>query len=432
MAKSRDIADVVRAGGEGLEDALRGATRMDPPSLATLPDQEEVPDPAVQALLVTDKAGFPRPIYSNAVQIVERDHRWDGLRLNELGPIAELDGHPIQEARLLNDLSVWITRVYGVHFGPATLSPVVAGVIAKRPYNPVKSYLSALKWDETPRLDLVASSVLGAEDTQLNRRMVRRFFIGAVARAMKPGCKLDTALILVGPQGTYKSTFFRVMFGQWFSDSPIPIGNKDAFIQLAACWGYEAAEMESLNRSTAEAVKQFMSASSDTFRGVFERHARPRPRQSVLVGSTNRASFLSDDTGSRRFWPITIPGMINIDLAREWRDQLWAEAVLWHEGGEQWHLTAEEDAEREGQAVAYGEDDAWEPAIREYLLLRGGTVKIPEMLVEAVKLPLDRQDWRSGRRAGAILRKLGWERLAQPRLKTDTGEITRPVVWGKR
>ena len=50
------------------------------------------------------------------------------------------------------------------------------------------------------------------------RAVTRKAFTAAVARAMEPGCKYDTMLILSGPQGIGKSTLLDRMSKGWFND----------------------------------------------------------------------------------------------------------------------------------------------------------------------------------------------------------------------
>ena len=51
--------------------------------------------------------------------------------------------------------------------------------------------------------------LFGAEDTERNRWAGRYIPIGAIQRTFDPGCKLDEILVLVGEQGSGKSTYVR-------------------------------------------------------------------------------------------------------------------------------------------------------------------------------------------------------------------------------
>lgn len=72
-------------------------------------------------------------------------------------------------------------------------------------FHPVRDYLRSLKWDGTERLNHWMHLTLGAPDTPFVRAVGRKTLIAAVARAFKPGCKVDTVLVLEGPQGNVSS-----------------------------------------------------------------------------------------------------------------------------------------------------------------------------------------------------------------------------------
>src|SRR3990167_10957807 len=100
------------------------------------------------------------------------------------------------------------------------------------------------------RIKGLIGTAICAQNNNLNRSLVRRLLIAMVARAMKPGCKLDTVLVLVGLQGIGKSTLFRILASPaFFVDSPIDIDKKDALEQLRHAWLIEWAELESLFRA---------------------------------------------------------------------------------------------------------------------------------------------------------------------------------------
>lgn len=72
--------------------------------------------------------------------------------------------------------------------------------------NPVTDWLDALQWDGAARLDRWLVDYMGAKPEAWCELIGPKFIIGMVARAYQPGCKMDNALVLEGPQGIAKST----------------------------------------------------------------------------------------------------------------------------------------------------------------------------------------------------------------------------------
>jgi putative DNA primase/helicase len=348
--------------------------------------------------------------------------------MSALGGGIEWQGRPVSEGQITADLSVWLAAQYQIDLQPHLLYRAAEQVARERVYSPVVEYLRGLCWDGEPRVGRVLREVLGVEATALHEAYLGCTLKAAVARAIEPGCKADTALVLIGGQGAGKSTFFRVLFGSsWFGDSPIPIGSKDAAIQLQRCWGYEAAEMESLTRRSAEEVKQFMSTSRDLVRLPYQRQAEFVPRHSVLVGTVNRGQFLTDDTGSRRFWPVVVPGRIDVARLEGLREQLWAEAVVNYNESRVWWLSEPREAERVEAAAQHMDLDLWEDVVRAWLdapaqgMLK--SVVLSDVLHLAVGMPVQVQDDRAKRRVGAVMQRLGWG----PRTIREGGAVRR--VW---
>jgi predicted P-loop ATPase len=276
-------------------------------------------------------------------------------------------------------------------------------------FHPVRDYLNAQHWDGEPRIDLFARDILGAPDTAYARAVTRATFIAAVARPMDPGCKVDTVLSLEGLQGNLKSTGIDILFRPWFADTLSPIGTKDANQELAGVWCIELSELAALKNQKIETTKSFITRRMDRYRPAYGRVVADFPRQCIFIATTNAETYLRDETGGRRFWPVRC-GRLNIDLLTATRDQLWAEALAIYLSGEPWWLTdtALVEAAEEEQADRF-DLDPWEAKIREHLKVQSET-SVEELLTSPLGVDCCRQTKADAPRVGRILRHMGWRR----------------------
>jgi len=277
--------------------------------------------------------------------------------------------------------------------------------------HPVRDYLESLVWDGEPRLDHWLEDLAGVPDSPLTRAMARRFLTAAVARIYHPGCKVDHALILEGPQNLGKSTLLNVLFEPWYSDDIDVLGSKDAGLQVRGVWGLEIAELSSVHRSEVERVKAFMTRREDRFRPPYGRRVQTWPRQLVFVGSTNRTEYLIDETGGRRFWGVACSA-IDLDLTAARKDQLWAEAARAYHAKEKWWLDSEEllHSAAEAQETRF-QADAWEEdivaALEPYNWQSRGEITVSRVL-EAIRVETARRDRAAQMRVAACLKRMGY------------------------
>jgi predicted P-loop ATPase len=159
---------------------------------------------------------------------------------------------------------------------------------------------------------------------------------------MCPGIQADHLLLLLGSQGSGKSSGLRALFStEFFSDRLSPLGSKDSYVELQGVWCIELSELSAMRRSEIEATKSFLTARVDHVRLPYARRAQALPRQCVFCGTSNDENPFSDPTGSRRFWPVRTRKIDIPALIRD-RDQLWAEALALFEAGEKWWLESPE------------------------------------------------------------------------------------------
>ena len=235
----------------------------------------------------------------------------------------------------------------------------------------LRDYLAALVWDGVQRIDTLLIDYFGAEDNRYVREAVRKTLVGAVARIFSPGIKFDTMLILAGPQGIGKSTFFRFLGAGWYSDSLCTFEGKDAAELLQGYWIIEAGELTGMTKSEMNTVKQFLSKGDDVYRAAYGRRTEKHLRQCIIVGTTNETEFLKDYTGNRRFWPVDLTGAGH--RKNIWKElpsevsQIWAEAVALYRLGEPLILSRDAERMAEHAQEEHREASYSEGAIIEFL-----------------------------------------------------------------
>ena len=257
---------------------------------------------------------------------------------------------------------VWFETEWGMSLSPKDANDALVKAAYSQKVHPVRDYIAAVTWDGVSRIDNLLTRYLGVEDTLLNRTYIRRHLIGAVARIMEPGCKMDTILVLCGPQGIGKSTFVSTLSAGWFSSNVLlsHLADKDTLAILNKSWHVEIEELAGLGKAAVESVKKFLSTREDEYRSPYDIRTAEVPRQNVFWGTTNEQELLRDPTGSRRFWSVICSkGMTpaeRVSLDEE-REQIWAEAAAAYAAGERWWLdpTNPDDAALVGEKAAADE-----------------------------------------------------------------------------
>jgi predicted P-loop ATPase len=318
-------------------------------------------------------------------------------------PVQDNDVGQVQE---------WLQRHELRRIGRDTVHQAVDLHAAENAFHPVQDYLNSLRWDRTERLSSWLHVYMGAEQNAYTAAIGLMFLIAMVARVFKPGCKADYVIILEGLQGALKSTMAAILGGRWFSDSLPDIGSDAVRLaqHLRGKWLIELSELSAMSRAEVEGIKAFITRCEEQFTPKYGRREVKEPRQCVFLGSTNKATYLKDETGGRRFWPVKVETLDTTGLARD-RDQLFAEAVHLFRAGARWWPDAAFEAEyiRPQQAARY-EADAWEQAISEWL----GEGQVDVTVLKVARLALSIETPKLGtadqRRITAAMEQVGWMR----------------------
>jgi hypothetical protein len=328
--------------------------------------------------------------------------------------------------------------------GKELVADAVLTVARARQYHPIRDDLARLRHDGKTRLDSWLVRYAKADDSPYVRAVGRKFLIQMVARIMQPGCKADHTLVMIGAQRAGKSSLCRILAGpKYFTDTlPSISGGRDVMEHLQGVWVVELSELAPARKSEAEDLKAFLTSAVDRFRVAYGKRTEAFPRQCVFIGTTNDEEFLRDATGGRRFWPVHV-GEIDLAAFEADRDQLLAEAVAAYHAGEPWWLDPAFEAEhaRPMQEAARVKD-SWAEPIAEWLggmdFDQDGTAKprtevtLSDVLVAALGIPTGQHTMPVQKRAGDVLRGLGWAKVKtmgrmvwrMPGLPKFTGGLT--------
>lgn len=288
---------------------------------------------------------------ANLYSILRHSPEWRGcIRFDDVEKELRIEGSPLGEdvsaETLDSEVAVWLSKSHwgdcGLHPAPALVREVLLLVAQKNRFDPLRDYLSSLEWDGTPRLEAFFVRYFGAEDTEYVRAVSSKWLLSAVARALNPGCKMDTVLVLEGPQGIGKSRAFSLLGERWFTDTPVNTRDKDSRLLAARAWMVELSESTIFASVENEELKAFFSSSVDLIRPPFGKTHQAYRRRAVFCGTTNASQYLRrDTTGARRFWPVACRE-VDLEALRRDRSQLLAEAVARYNAGEEWWLSREE------------------------------------------------------------------------------------------
>ena len=390
-----------------------------------------------------DKGGM-RPALSNVLVVMAHDPPLAGmLAYNEFTwqPLIMRSPPPAEEGGLLlpgpyprpwgaEDVSLvqaYLQRLWCEKITRQTTEDAMLTEACVRRFHPVRDWLATLKWDGRPTIDHWLHKAFGCPNDAYHAAIGAKFLIAAARRVRQPGCKFDYLPVLEGGQGIGKSSAVRALFGErWYSDAiPEELSSKDSALALDGIWGLEFAEIQHLIRNEVEVIKAFLSRSTDRYRPPYGRSYVNRPRQGVLIGTTNADDYLRDTSGNRRIWPVKCE-WVDVAWVVEMRDHLWAEAAHREALGEDLWLSddAVKDAAQSVQSDRMSED-VWTDPVRDWINSHID-VRIPDILSSALNIPKDRQGKREEMRVSAILTVDGWVKHIE-RSKANGNKATR--VW---
>lgn len=328
---------------------------------------------------------------------------------------AEADANEFRPFRD-TDYTVLRIRLGGIGFQPVSremIRDAVHLVAHENRFDSAIDWIKALSHDGKARAERFFIDYCMVEDTPYARACGLYLWSALAGRCYVPGTKVDMVPVLIGGQGMRKSTGIAAIAPDNDYFKTISLSERDADLsrKMRRCLVAEIDEMRGLNTGDEEAIKSFITRTHEEWTPKYQEYETKFPRRLVMIGSTNKDELFSDDTGNRRYLPLTVQSRIDTDAIDRDRDQLWAEGLkLFLKYGVDY---------QKAEALAVAEhkkhmvQEPWEPLILDWLassdmddMTTHGAkpFTMSDVLSSAIGMPKGQQDRRAQMRAGKVLK----------------------------
>lgn len=223
----------------------------------------------------------------------------------------------------------------GLNISQAEIREAVRSISDLARFNPVQDWLKEARAAYNGE-DMIGKlygrlHLSAGQNEALCKTLFRKWLISAARLAFNDEGTRGASgiLILCGDQGIGKTRFVQslVPFPEWVKDGvAVDPAQKDDVLRVLKYWIVELGEIgQTLRREKRDRLKAFFTSPIDSIRRPYGRTTEEIPRRTAFIGTVNLEldnGFLTDSTGSRRFWPIRVDSIedapADFDLVQLW------------------------------------------------------------------------------------------------------------------
>ena len=183
-------------------------------------------------------------------------------------------------------------------------------------YNPFAFYLERLPpWNgDLDHILGLSMSVMvkgGTDEQFLFAEYLKKWLVGMVAAWVNPQVVNNVILVLIGPQGAYKTTWFNYLLPPelrryFYTKTNASRMTKDDLLVLAQYGLVCCEELDTMRPAELNQLKAAVTMLSVDERAAYARYHEHRPHIASFCGTGNSLQFLSDPTGNRRWLPFEV------------------------------------------------------------------------------------------------------------------------------
>ena len=182
-------------------------------------------------------------------------------------------------------------------------------------YHPFLYYLEHLpKWDGQDHIlgMSVSVTVKGEIEEQMRfAEYLKKWLVGMVAGWIDPEVVNNVILVLIGEQGSYKTTWFNYLLppqltSYFYTKTNANRMGRDDLLTLAQYGLVCCEELDTMKPSELNQLKAAVTMPSIDERAAYAHFHEHRKHIASFCGTGNNPQFLSDPTGSRRWLPFEV------------------------------------------------------------------------------------------------------------------------------
>lgn len=234
--------------------------------------------------------------------------------------------------RRANELLYQCNRALGMNISRNTFMPMLLSSQVPE-VNPLREYILALpEWDGTDYISEVAGRVKTNAEA-LWQQCFRKWFVAMVASWMKDEVVNHQVLVLIGPQGMFKTSWIDSLMPPVLADyrskqSGTRFMDKDEQLRATEFGLINLDEIDRMSESELNHLKSLITATDVNVRSAYAYGKERRLRVASYAASGNKERFLTDMTGNRRWLPFRVESICSPFLHPMPYEGMYAQA--WH------------------------------------------------------------------------------------------------------
>lgn len=321
--------------------------------------------------------------------------------------------------RMANDLLYDCNRRLGMNVSKAAFLPMLMSAQVPE-VNPLREYIGSLPpWDGQTDYIALAAAMVKTGDDALWLHCFRKWLCAMVASWMRDDVVNHQVLVLIGPQGIFKTTWLDALMPpclvQYRSkQSAAGHMDKDELLRATEFGLINMDEIDRMSESELNQLKSLITATDVNVRSPYAYGKERRLRVASYVASGNKERFLTDQTGNRRWLPFRVEQIDSPFLHPLPHEGMYAQAwALVQEGFDYW-FSLQDIRQLEGHVESFAVETSEQQLLPVYfrpcpagtpgaLFLTVAEISAKLTMYGNLRRPMD------VRQLGTLLRKMGYE-----------------------